>query len=191
MSVLKKLSPRAKLVLMLALFALPIAASYLTYYLWPPARSMNYGELLQGKSLPDASLLDIDGRMFDTDALRGTWVLLHVDSGACAAACVRKLYVMRQLRTAQGKNMERLERVFLIDDDELPSGTLRREYEGTRFLRARDSPLLAALPVASRLHDHIYLVDPLGNVVLRYPANSDPARMLKDLVRLLQVSQIG
>ncbi len=191
MSILKKLSPRAKLVLMLGLFALPMAASYLTFYFWPPARSMNYGELLPTKTLPDVTLPSLDGTAFDTKRLRGNWVLLQVDAGACNSACAGKLYVMRQLRLAQGKQMERIERVFLIDDNTVPSETLRREYDGTYFLRASGSPLLAALPVATQLRDHIYLIDPLGNLVLRYPANADPRRMSKDLVRLLQVSQIG
>jgi cytochrome oxidase Cu insertion factor (SCO1/SenC/PrrC family) len=191
MSILKKLSPRIKLVLMLGLFMLPMAASYLTFYLWPPARSMNYGELLQAGMLPDVSLPSLDGNLFNTKSLRGNWVLLQVDAGACDSACAQKLYVMRQLRSAQGKQMERIERVFLIDDHTVPPETLRREYAGTYFLRAHGSPLLAALPVATQLRDHIYLIDPLGNLILRYPANADPRRMSKDLVRLLQVSQIG
>jgi hypothetical protein len=191
MSFLRKLSPRAKLVLMLGLFMLPMVASYLTFYLWPPVRSMNYGELLQPKSLPEVTLPGLDGNAFNTKRLRGNWVLLQVDAGACARACAEKLYVMRQLRSAQGKQMERIERVFLIDDNTVPSEALRREYDGTYFLRAQGSSLLVALPVATQLRDHIYLIDPLGNLVLRYPASADPRRMSKDLVRLLQVSQIG
>jgi hypothetical protein len=191
MSVTRNLSPRAKLVLMLVLFASPVVASYLTFYFLPPAHSGNYGELLPAKRLPDAVLPSVEGGTYDTAALRGTWVLLHADSGVCDVACVEKLYVMRQIRIAQGKNMERVERVFLVDDDTLPAEALRREYLGTRFVRGQGSSLLAALPVATRLHDHIYLIDPLGNLVLRYPANPDPRRMIKDLVRLLQVSQVG
>ena len=86
MSVTKNLSPRAKLVLMLVLFASPVVASYLTFYFSPPARSGNYGELLPAKPLPDAILPSIEGGTYDTAALRGTWVLLHADSGVCPKA---------------------------------------------------------------------------------------------------------
>src|ERR1700674_463921 len=191
MSIPDRVRPRPRLLVMMGVFTLPIAASYLTFYLWPPARSMNYGELLQAGPLPDVNLPDFAGNVFSMASLRGNWILLQVDAGRCPGTCAQKLYVMRQLRLAQGKQMQRIERVFLIDDDTLPSESLRREYDGTYCLLAHGSPLLAALPVATKLRDHIYLIDPLGNLVLRYPANADPRRMSKDLVRLLQVSQIG
>jgi hypothetical protein len=87
--------------------------------------------------------------------------------------------------------MERVERVWLILDDAPLETQLMREYDGTRMLRAAGSPLLAEFPAAGDVRDHVYVIDPLGNLMLRFPKDADPARMNKDLVRLLKASRIG
>jgi glycine/D-amino acid oxidase-like deaminating enzyme len=114
-----------------------------------------------------------------------------VDSGRCDEFCRRKLFTLRQLRLAQGKDMERVERVWLIDDDERPPPELAVDFEGTWQVRAAGSGLLKQLPAAPALADHIYVVDPLGNLVLRYARDADPGRVIKDLARLLRISGIG
>ena len=68
---------------------------------------------------------------------------------------------------------------------------MRKEYDGTWMANAQDSAVLKSFPFRDAQRDHIYLVDPLGNVVLRYPKDADPSRMKKDLERLLKVSRIG
>ena len=133
----------------------------------------------------------MDGAPFQLSQLRGKWVLVTLDSGRCDAYCDRKLIYMRQLRLTQGKDMERVERVWLISDNTAPPAAAVSDSQGTWLVRAAGSELLRQLPVQSALADHIYIVDPLGNLVLRYPRDTDASRMRKDLERLLKVSRIG
>jgi len=185
---------RIKMILILLVCAAPIIASYATYYFLKPQGRVNYGELvLPVKPVPPAQLHTLDGRPYDFAALQGKWVMLTVDGGACPEACVEKLYKMRQVRAVQGKDADRVEMAWLIDDDAQLETRVIRAYDATHMLRAAGTPLLAALPPASggALRDHIYLIDPLGNLVLRFPKNAMPEKMKKDLERLLKYSGIG
>ncbi len=185
-----KLSPRTKLFGIFVLFGLPIVASYLSYYVWKPAGSRVHGELLAATPLNYVSLTTLDGMPAGLDQLRGKWVLLQVESGQCDAACANRLYYGRQVRTAQGRHMERVARAVVIDDDAMISGELRRANDGALFLRA-DAALLRQLPASGAPRGCTYVIDPLGNLVLRYPSSADPQGMIHDLQRLLSVSQIG
>jgi len=184
-------SARIKLLTIAALCLAPFVAALVAYYYWQPQGGMNYGELIPARRLIDPSLRHLDRRAFRLSELRGKWVLLQLDAADCAAACKRKLYNMRQVRLAQGREMERVERVWLILDEAPLETLLLREYDGTRMLRAGGSPLVAEFPPSGGARDHIYLIDPLGNLMLRFPKNADPRRMHKDLERLLRASRIG
>ena len=179
---------------MLAIAALclaPFIAALIAYYYWQPQGGMNYGELIPARALTDPPLRHLDQRGFRLSELKGKWILLQLDAADCAAACRAKLYNMRQVRLAQGREMERVERVWLILGEAPLETQLMREHDGTRMLRAADSPLLAEFPPAGAARDHIYLIDPLGNLMLRFPKDADPRRMHKDLARLLKASRIG
>ena len=152
--------------------------------------TVNYGDLLEVKPLPGNALNHSDDTIFRIRQLRGKWVMVTVDSGACNAACREKLYYMRQTRLMQHTEMDRVERLWLIDDDVVPEAALKEEYKGTLRVKAKDSEMLTALPAAGSQRDHIYLVDPLGNLMLRFPRNPDPALIAKDLKRLLKVSSM-
>jgi len=169
----------------------PVAASYFAYYVMPPGGHTNYGELMDAKPLPDARLSLVDGTPFQLSQLRGKWVLLMTGSARCDEACQRTLFTLRQLRLTQGRDMERIERVWLVSDAAaLPDG-LMVDYRGTWLARAGASGLLERLPAERPRAEYIYLVDPLGNLVLRYGRDGEPARMIKDLTRLLKTSRIG
>ena len=179
---------------MLAIAALclaPFVAALIAYYYWQPQGGMNYGELIPARPLIDPPLRHLDQRAFRLSELKGKWILLQLDQADCAAACQSKLYNMRQVRLAQGREMERVERVWLILDEAPLQTLLLREYDGTRMLRAAGSPLLAEFPPPGDVRDHIYLIDPHGNLMLRFPKDADPRRMHKDLARLLRASRIG
>jgi hypothetical protein len=170
----------------------PLVLAYLAYYFWIPEARMNYGELIEpARPLPDPALTLADGRPFRLAALRGKWVLILVNPGACDEACQRRLYHMRQVRRAQGKNMERIERVWLVSDDAPLDPAMTQAFEGTYFVRAAGSRVLREPPLAGESAGHIYLADPLGNLMLRFPREADPNRMRRDIERLLKVSQIG
>ena len=183
---------RIELLLILLLCAVPLAAAYIAFYLWQPQQgTMNYGELLPPRPLPDDAMQLVDGQAFRMSELRGKWVLLQVDAAACSQNCQQKLYYLRQVRLTQGKEMQRIERAWVIDDNGTPQQDLMREYAGTWFIQGAGSALLAALPAAGSAKDHVYVVDPQGNLMLRFPRNADPHKMVKDITRLLKVSQIG
>jgi len=170
----------------------PFVLAYLTFYFWPPEGRMNYGELIEpARPLPDVALTLNDGRPFRLGALRGKWILLQVSPGQCDEACQRGLYHMRQVRLAQGKNMDRIERVWLISDAAPLDPAVVQAFEGTYLVRAAGSDVLRDPALAADSPGHIYLVDPLGNLMLKFPRDADPIRILRDIGRLLKASQVG
>jgi cytochrome oxidase Cu insertion factor (SCO1/SenC/PrrC family) len=183
---------RVKLLLMAAFFAAPVLLAWLAYrFDWATGTSGNYGVLLKPAALPDAALRTLDGRALSLARLRGKWVLVQFDESRCDAYCERKLYFMRQVRRALGRDAERVERLWVLTDAGVPSATLLAATEGTRVVRVASGRFLAAFPAQATPTDHIYLVDPMGNLMLRFPREPDPSRMLKDLQRLLKYSQVG
>lgn len=181
---------RRTLILLLVLLCAPVIASYLLYFWEVRPASINYGELLKVKPIVGTGLNQLDNTIFRIRQLRGKWVLLTVDSGKCDEQCQKKLYYMRQVRLVQNKEMNRVERVWLIDDGEAPDSKILNEYKNSWFIGAKDSEILGSIPAELSQHDHIYLIDPMGNLMMRFPKNPDPAKMVKDLKRLLQVSQM-
>ena len=174
----------------------PVVASYLAYYVFQPASRTNYGDLIQPqRPIPSLTLHSLDGNSFDMALLRGSWVMVTVDSADCPEGCRTKLWNMRQVRTATGKERDRIERVLLIIDDAPTTTMVLREFEGTHFVRASAAelkPLLVLPPNGTgRLEDCVWLIDPLGNLMLRWPMAANPSRMKKDIDRLLRASRVG
>ena len=186
---------RAKLLLVLAVCAAPVLASYLTYYFVRPEARNNYGELIEPqRTMPALHLKTLDGREYDAAALRGKWLMLMVGGGDCAKACEDRLYLMRQVRLTTGKDRDRVARVWLITDTTPLSTMLMREYDGTEMLRADPREVAAWLAIdgdARAVGEHLYMVDPLGNLMMRFPENADPNKTRKDLAKLLRASRIG
>jgi hypothetical protein len=170
---------RLKLALLAAFFILPVVASWLVWrFELVPGTTGNYGVLLPPRPALPAPMA----------AMKGRWVLVQFDGGACDARCERKLYIMRQIRRAQGKDMQRVERLWLLTDPVQPRANLLAAIEGTVIAPAGAG---ADFPAEGSSIDHIYLVDPLGNLMMRFPRDPDPSRMIKDLQRLLKVSGFG
>ena len=174
--------------LILAVCAAPVIASYAAYYFWQPADHVNYGELLEPRQLPDTVLERLDGRRFTMRELEGRWVMLAAAPAACDDKCRQRMIYMRQVRLAQGKETERVERVWLLTDSGTPDATLLSEHPGLIVLRHVQA-VVDALPAPRSPLDHVYVIDPLGNLMMRFPANPDPRKMLKDLSRLLRHSK--
>lgn len=176
--------------LLIAVCIAPVAASYIAFYFWQPSGHVNYGELLEPRPLPAAGLRLVDGAPLDWQQLRGKWVFAMIDSGNCDANCQQKLLFMRQVRLTQGKELERIERAWLISDDATPVAAITTAYQGTLLIRAAGSELIKAFPAPRVQTDHIYVIDPLGNLMMRYPRDADPRRMVKDIARLLKHSKV-
>jgi SCO1/SenC len=179
---------RTKLLLLFALFALPVLASYLAYYRWQPAGRTNYGELITQVSLKDGR--DLSGHVIAAQDFRGRWTLVYLGRGECEANCETLLYYMRQVRTAQGAERDRIGRLWLVTDRTVPSDVLIKQHPGLTVRQTRDAAFLEQFS-DGQTGDHIYIVDPLGNLMMRFPPNPDPTRMIKDIKHLLSVSQIG
>jgi len=169
----------------------PVLASYFTYYVLPPSQRTNFGALIEPqRPVPELDLRTLDGQPFQLRSLAGKWTLLAVDRADCELACADKLFALRQQRLMTGKERERVERVWLIVDGAPLSTLLMHEHEGMHMLRADGARLRAWLPVADggRIEDFIYVVDPFGNLMLRWPALGEPGAIKRDLSRLLRAS---
>lgn len=181
--------------LVIAVCAAPLVLSYLMYYVIKPQSRSNYGTLIDPRvhPLPALNAKSLDGKPIELEAYKGKWIMLQVDGAECGEPCKKKLWEMRQLRLTQGKEMNRIERVWLITDEKPLETMLMREYDGTRMLRADPQRIKAWLPTAEggTPQDHIYLIDPLGNLMMRFPKDADPNRMKRDISRLLKASAIG
>lgn len=183
------------MLLVLLVCALPVIASYLTYYVIRPEGRTNYGELIQPqRPMPaDLALTDLQGRVVAAQSLRGQWLLLVVAGGACDEACERQLWLQRQLREAVGRDKDRVDKVWLIPDSGTPSvRTLQAIEAGTPalVLRVPEAALRRWLEPGGerRPEPHLYIVDPLANLMMRTPANPEPARLKRDLEKLLRAS---
>ena len=176
------------LLLLGAISLAPFAGSLLLYYFWKPQTFTNYGELIAVVPLSGVTIPAKDGEPFRVDGLRGNWTFLMADSGNCDDYCQSKLYVMRQIRLTQGKDQERIERVWLIPDGVRPPPGLEAEYRGTRIIQSASDDFLARLPASGSPRDHIYVIDPFGNLMMRFPRNVDPQRMKKDVDKLMKIS---
>jgi hypothetical protein len=183
----RTVSGRLKMLLVLAVCAAPVIASYFTYYVIHPQTSKSYGELIAPQRPLPASL----------SSLRGQWLLVSVAGGACDATCERNLYVQRQLRESLGKDKDRVDWVWLIDDAQPVRAELQAAVARATVLRVDPVQLAQWLEPApgQSLHDHVYVVDPMGNWMMRFPAASqrelDAAtakNMKRDLERLLRAS---
>lgn len=187
-------SGRWKMLAVLLVCAAPVIASYFTYYVIRPEGRRNFGELIDPqRPLPDQVGVNLEGQASNLRALKGQWLLVAVGSGQCADACVQQLYLQRQLREGLGKDKDRLDRVWLVMDEQAVSAGLRPGLTGAVVLRVPQAQLAQWLVPADgqQLADHLYLVDPLGNWMMRFPAQLDvstASKAKKDIERLLRAS---
>lgn len=174
--------------LLIALVALaPVVLSTLVYLFFPRPAASNYGTLLEVRPAPLTTGTTLDGGAFRLADLRGKWLLVMVAAGGCDARCRGELYATRQARTIQGREQDRIVRVWLITDTSSPPPDVLAAHPGVVAARV-DGALIARWPAGAQA---IYVVDPHGNLVLQYPEEPDIKRLAKDLKRLLTASSIG
>lgn len=191
MSKEKVLSSRVKLILVMLVILSPVVASFLMHtFNIRPGGTVNYGELIEVREIQGTATNLVDNTIFRSRQLREKWSLLTIDSGSCDLYCQHKLYLMRQVRLAQHTEKDRVERVWLINDDRHPDPEVIRKYEGTRLVLAKGRDLLQEFPYVGSQQDHIYVIDPMGNLMMRYPRNAEPKKMVDDIKRLLKLSHM-
>jgi cytochrome oxidase Cu insertion factor (SCO1/SenC/PrrC family) len=179
-----------------AIFLLPLLLSFWMYYgnAWRPATRTNHGELIEPvRPLPGAELREASGAVAPANLLRDKWALVYVGDGACDETCRNALYFMRQTRLSLNNEMTRVARIFLATGSCCERAFLEREHPGLSVIdatgpEARD--LVNAFPQTDRPQS-LFVVDPLGNLVMRYDTRSDPKGLLTDLKKLLKLSHIG
>jgi len=188
-------SGRWKMLVVLAVCAAPVIASYFTYYVIRPEGRRNYGELIEPqRPLPAITAVTVDGaQAVPLPSLAGQWLLVSVASGQCGQACENHLYLQRQLRESLGKDKDRLDWVWLIDDMAPVREALRPGLREATVLRVDSRQLSQWLAPAAghALADHLYVVDPMGHWMMRFPANLDAegaAKAKRDLERLMRAS---
>jgi hypothetical protein len=182
---------------LVALFGLPLVIAFFTYYGtgWRPAGRVNHGVLITpARPLPPVSLprVSLAAGAHGTP-FRGKWTLVYVGNGACDSACRQALHVMRQTRLALNNDMTRLQRLFLASGDCSACELLARAQPGLEVLDAggaAGTALLREFPSPGREHS-LFVVDPLGNLMMSYDVRGDPHGLLEDLKKLLKLSHIG
>lgn len=187
-------SGRLQMLLVLAVCAAPVIASYFTYFVIRPQGRTNYSALIQPtRSLPNAlPLTDLGGHRVAASSLKGQWLLVVVGGGACDTACDRRLFLQRQLREMMGKDRDRVDKVWFVVDDAAVPAKLQDALKTppTTVLRVPREALARWLQPepAHALEDHLYIVDPMGEWMMRAPADPDPAKLKRDLDKLLRAS---
>ncbi len=187
-------SGRWLMLAVLLVSAAPIVASYFTYYVIRPQTAKSHGDLIQPtRALPAITASAPDGGSIELPSLKNQWLLISVGSGACGADCQERLYLQRQILTGLGRERDRLEWVWLIDDNADVNPAIRPGLAEATVLRVRADELAQWLQAQEghRLDDHLYLVDPMGEWMMRFPApiNRERApRIKRDIERLLRAS---
>jgi hypothetical protein len=196
----------------------PVVASYVLYYGVRPEGRTNHGDLIEPQrsvgALPVTTLVRAPGESGFVDVLaalpkddprqqlaslqdfRGRWLLVRVGPATCGEVCQSQLWMARQVRLATGRERDRVERLWIIPTAPNAASTkvtLPEEHLGTWVLSADAAELESwPLPVGSTgVGSHLWLVDPLGNLMMRFPADPDPAKIRSDLMKLLKASRIG
>jgi hypothetical protein len=193
---------RRQLVLLAALFFVPLAIAFWMYYGptgWHPPGDASKGDLIDpARPLAALALTTPDGTQTKPDFLRGKWSMVYVGDGLCDDRCRKALYLTRQSRIALNKDMDRVQRVFLVTGRCCDRGFLAQEHPDLIVARVDDDasaallepfPTYGGVPLADG--GRIFIVDPLGNLLMSYaPAAPDKA-LLTDMKKLLRLSHIG
>lgn len=181
---------RLTLLMIVAFFGLPVVAAWILNFgadFSPPATA-NHGTLIQPVQPVSAQgYADIQGIELAADFFLGEWTLVYRVSGDCAEACLQSLYRMRQVRLSQGKNIDRVKRLLIVDATATGAwlAEVRSHYPGLVLVRQTGNA------AQFQAGNHIYLVDPLGNLMMDYAPQVEPRGMIKDLERLLRISYVG
>jgi hypothetical protein len=186
---------RIKMLLVWAVCAAPVVASYFMYYVVRPEGRTNHGALIQPvRPMPQAQALplrNLEGAPVLPASLKGQWLLVSASSGDCSAACERVLYLQRQLRESLGRDKDRVDRVWLLTDVAPVKQALLPAMQQATVLRVPAADLGRWIePEPGRaLGDHLYLVDPRGDWMMRFPVDVDFTKAKRDLTRLLKASE--
>jgi len=180
------------------LFIGPLAAAGFVYYAvpdWRPGGLVNHGELIQPPVvMPQISLAGPDGATLIAEPLRRRWTMIYVDDSGCAARCEDILFQTWQVRYLLHRDLDRVRRILVYTGEPPDPALIAQRHRDLLVADASAAgapALLAALPPEAATGDAVYLVDPLGNLMMRFPLTGTWQDMHKDLKKLLKLSRIG
>ena len=176
---------RWPLLAIVAIGVLPLLVALYFRYVSPPQVKATVGLPLDPVPLPFEFLQRPDGTRLEHPEVSGKWLVIFAAPGACDARCQHTLYLTRQARTAQGRNMERIDRLWVITDATTPAPGLMASHPDLVLVRATDAKLMDILGGSESRH--IHLVDRRGLVVFRYPENPDPTAFIRELGKLVRL----
>jgi hypothetical protein len=185
---------RFKMFVVMLICAAPVIASYFTYYVLRPEGRRSFGELIEPqRPMPALTASTLHGQQVPLPELKGQWLLVSVGGGACSALCENHLYLQRQMREALGKDKDRVDWVWLIDDAAPVRPELQPALAQATVLRVPRERLAQWLQPApgANLDEHLYVVDPNGHWMMRFPARLDregAAKAKRDVERLMRAS---
>ena len=194
---------RRQLLFLASLFFVPLLVAFWLYYggsSWRPAGGTNQGDLINpAVPLPAVSLAKPDGTRTPVDFLQGQWTIAYLGDGACDERCRKALYLSRQTWISLNKDMDRVQRVLLATGPRVDAGFMAADHVDLLVALVGDDvdsqTLLATFPafdgIAPTAAGRLYLIDPLGNLVLSYSAAAPDKALLTDLKKLLRLSHIG
>ncbi len=179
------------LLAMVVVFAAPVLAAWFFYFNpeYLPSTRSNRGELMQ-PAIPlsaDLGLRNADSSPLDTDQFKGKWTLISLNAAPCEQACRNKLIALRQIRLALGETRYSVERLQILTGTEAAPDT-DDEFEGMKVALA-DTRLLTALGGSETARERLYILDPVGNLMMRYAPDAPVKDTLKDMERLLKASK--
>ena len=170
--------------MLLAMFILPIAFGTLFFYANPnyfSESTVNYGELVRPVIATEDSDIEIDGDA----SLQGIWTMVYVSS-RCDDVCEKAVVDMKTIRTLMNADMRRIQRMIIIEDNSTPTS------DDKALIKARITSEKLTQSLKKYTENTIYLIDPIGNIMLYYePQNTDIRLVIKDLKRLFKYSRIG
>lgn len=185
---------RLKLLAIMLVCSLPVLVSYYAYFVVRPQGKAGFGELI-APARPVEALqgTTLEGKSQPLSTLKGQWLLVSVQGGACDAVCQKRLFLARQLRASLGQDKKRVDWVWLIPDAAQVDDAMKAPLGDAVVLRVDDTVLKAWLEVAAGkgVSDYLFVVDPMGNTMMRLPAEfsvSDSTKARRDLERLLRAS---
>ena len=187
---------RGALVGLAALFFVPLLGAFWLYYAggWRPSGSTNHGELINpARPLVATTLLDMDGAVASPELFKGKWTLVHLNDGACDETCRKALWTIRQTRLLLAEDMDRVQRAFVVTGNCCDRNFISTEHPGLLTVLPSGpgaAEWLAQFPQTPGT-PYVYIIDPLGNLMMRFDARENPKGLLSDLEKLLKLSHIG
>ena len=128
-----------------------------------------------------------------------TWFLMLAGNGTCEQDCQELLHTMRQVHVSMGRELQRVSRLFVADLAVQPIAEIKDLYPELKLASFEQHNEASVFSTLMGMDDstgehgswHVWLVDPLGNVLLRYDASHSGYDMIDDLKKLLKLSNIG